>query len=350
MEKDSASFHPRKHAIMTIVKIIFARHVLNLIHLSSFLLLMLVMLRLHPPVVVVLATTMQCFCTQCFHEKSVLDFTKAFDVIEPPAPVVPGGKDSVQPSGIVVIFGHGGGGSRAMFRPHAQALAETCGHKCILFDFPGHGTAVQVPLDLNSCSDALERVLKENKILPKDSGGKTIYIGGSFGAYVGFYILVRYKEYFSGAILLDCGQNVGPGASLKARVGLWFLRQMGSFLSNKGLMDAMMGVTKKSHADYHLVESTFGAGMFFDQAAAQVRCLQEVEPASLIPKIPFPMLFMNGTEDYRDSEEKWLRLCTEKEYSELKDYEHGDHFFTHDSRFVSDMLSRWDAFSRAVVS
>mmetsp|Transcript_610 Transcript_610/g.1106 ORF Transcript_610/g.1106 Transcript_610/m.1106 type:complete len:365 (+) Transcript_610:122-1216(+) len=296
----------------------------------------------------------QCFCTSCFHEKSVLDFAKTFDVIEPTKQ--DGGNadanadgTSVQPSGIVFIFGHGGGGSRAMFRPHAQVLAQKFGHKCILLDFPGHGTAVKVPLDLNSCSDALTNVLQENNILPKDQGGKTIYIGASFGAYVGFHILQQHKEYFSGAILLDCGQNVGPGASLKARLGLWFLRQMGNLLSNKGLMEAMMGVTKKSHADYHLVESTYGAGMFFDQATAQVRCLEQVEPASLIAKIPFPMLFMNGMEDYRDSEEKWLSLCVDRDHSELKDYEHGDHFFTHDSRFVQDMLSRWDVFSRTVV-
>lgn len=299
----------------------------------------------------------QCFCKQCFGKKSVLDFTKTFDIVEPDKKNNSKGDNAicaVQPSGIVVIFGHGGGGSRAMFRPHAEALAQRYGHKCILFDFPGHGTCVQEPLDLKSCSDALHRVLQENKILPKDQGGgsgggKNIYIGGSFGAYVGFHILEQYKEYFSGAVLLDCGQNVGPGASLKARVGLWFLRQMGSLMSNKGLMEAMMGVTKKSHADYYLVESSYGAGMFFDQAAEQVRCLQEVEPAILIPKIPFPILFMNGTEDYRDSEEKWLSLCVDKDHSELKDYEHGDHFFTHDSRFVEDMLSRWDAFSRRAV-
>jgi hypothetical protein len=36
--------------------------------------------------------------------------------------------------------------------------------------------------------------------------------------------------------------------------------------------------------------------------------------------------------------------------SELKDYEKGDHFFTHDSRFVDDMLGKWDLFSRRAVS
>ena len=114
-------------------------------------------------------------------------------------------------------------------------------------------------------------------------------------------------------------------------------------------MNLMLGETKKSPADYHLIETVFGAGMWFDQAEAHVDCLKAVAPAEYLPRIEkFPILFMNGSEDYRDSENKWLELCVKKEDSELKVYEKGDHFFMHDKRFVDDILSRMEAFSKKV--
>ena len=88
-----------------------------------------------------------------------------------------------------------------------------------------------------------------------------------------------------------------------------------------------------------MLETNFGAGMWFDHAEAQVACLKAVSPAEYIPKLDFPILFMNGSKDYRDSEHRWLELCVNKK-SELKVYEGGDHFFTHDTRFLEDMLAR----------
>jgi hypothetical protein len=89
--------------------------------------------------------------------------------------------------------------------------------------------------------------------------------------------------------------------------------------------------------------------MFFDQAQAQVECMQTVAPAQCLANMTTSILFMNGSEDYRDSEDKWLEICN-KNYktnhdttptpvpSELKVCEGGDHFFLHDSRFVNDIL------------
>ena len=156
------------------------------------------------------------------------------------------------------------------------------------------------------------------------------------------------KSIFSGAVLVDCGQNVGPDASFKARAGIWFLRKLTQNMSNKSLMNAMLGVSKKSPATYKLVECTFGVGQFFDQGAAQVDCLHTVRPADYIPSYPFPVLFFNGSEDHRDSEDKWLEMCQNKELSALKTYEGGDHFFSHDDRFINDMLQRMETFASKV--
>jgi pimeloyl-ACP methyl ester carboxylesterase len=276
------------------------------------------------------------FCKTCFQETSVLDFSKAVDVVEPNV--------TAPPNGITLLFAHGGGGNRAMFRAHAKVLAEKYGYRCILPDFPGHGTLVDKPLSPDTCADTIQSVLEQYNLKP---GDKTIYIGGSLGAYVGFHVLKKHQEYFKGAILLDCGQNVGPGASLKATVGLWFLKEVTKHLSNKSITNLMMTATEKSPADYKLVETSYGSGFAFQQGTQQVECLKEVAPAKIIPELDLPILFFNGSEDYRDSEDKWLALCKDKR-SELKVYDKGDHFFTHDSRFVDDMLERFDTFSKAV--
>ena len=231
-----------------------------------------------------------------------------------------------------------------MFSPHATILAEKYGYRCILADFPGHGTLVDQPLSPDTCADTIHTILEQHNLKP---GDKTVYIGASLGAYVGFHILKKHQEYFKGAILLDCGQNVGPGASLKATMGLWFLKALTNHLSNKSITNLLKTETQKSPADYKLVETSFGAGFMFQQGAQQVACLKAVAPAEIIPELDLPILFFNGSEDYRDSEDKWLALCKDKR-SELKVYDKGDHFFTHDSRFVDDMLERFDTFSKAV--
>lgn len=277
--------------------------------------------------------TIKLFCKSCFQDKSVIDFTKTHDTIE-------GMKDDC----VTFVFVHGGSASRALFRAHATELRARYGHGSILLDLPGHGSLVETPLSLESCATTLSSVLKECGLAEKNPDAKVIYVGGSLGAYIGFDLLAKFQDLFDGAILIDCGQNVGPGASYKARAGLVLLSWMGNHLSNATLCSMMKDVTVKSGADYKLMETTFGAGMFFDQSQQQVDCLRAVAPADFIPSLKFPILFMNGSMDYRDSEGKWLELCSNED-SELYDYAGGDHFFTHYSRFIDDLLTRWHDFA-----
>merc|ERR1711862_132065 len=145
------------------------------------------------------------------------------------------------------------------------------------------------PLTLESSKEIITSILKECESLIQDKN--MIYVGGSLGAYIGFYLLNELKDCFSGAVLMDCGQNVGPGASFKARVGLVVLKWIGRFCSNATMMKLMMDEVKKSPADYHLIEAIFGAGMFFNQVEAHVECLKTVAPADHIPNLPFQSCF-----------------------------------------------------------
>lgn len=284
---------------------------------------------------------LQCYCKPCFQRLSVLDFEQTYDVVEPAAD-----KDR---SMVTFVMVHGGGGSRAMFRPHAQELAKRYGHRSILMDLPGHGSLNELELTLDTCWQELNFVLSETNLsseqkaptTPAESAKdddvkeKLVYVGASLGAYVGFYLLDEFKDAFDAAVLIGCGQNCGPGApgrNFKTSLGLHLLAHLGKHCSNKKLAKMMVGVTKRSPADTWLIESAFGAGWFFDRAEDQVKVLKGVAPAHHIPELDFPILFMNGSKDHRDSERLWLDLCDSYESapSSLKVFDGGDHFFTHD--------------------
>lgn len=68
------------------------------------------------------------------------------------------------------------------------------------------------------------------------------------------------------------------------------------------LMGAMLGTISKSKADLSYT------CMFFQQGGDQCVCMHAVSPADIIPTYDFPVLYFNGSEDYRDSKEKWLRI------------------------------------------
>jgi hypothetical protein len=87
-----------------------------------------------------------------------------------------------------------------------------------------------------------------------------------------------------------------------------------------------------------LGESIFCAGLFFTKTDHVVQLMRSIAPVEHIFKLPFPILFLNGSEDNRDSEDRWLEACTRKKESKLKVYDGGDHFFAHDSRFVVEVI------------
>lgn len=284
-------------------------------------------------------SSIRSYCKKCFHTTSTIDYSRQYIFVEPSA------SSETKNDRATLLWVHGGGASRNLFKPHAEDLAKR-GYRSILIDLPGHGTLVDTKLTLDAC------VATVRSILDKECTGasqKTIYVGGSLGAYIGFHVLEKLNSRFTGAVMIDCGQNVGPDCSLKARLGIWFLRKLSSNMSNKAMMGAMIGAVQKSKADYHLSECSFGSGYFFQQGGAQCDCMHSVAPAEAIPNFDFPVLFFNGSEDYRDCEDKWLSLCKHQEQSSLKVYEGGDHFFCHDSRFVHDMLDRIDEFIQSLL-
>lgn len=127
-------------------------------------------------------SSIQLYCKSCFERKSILDYARTYDIVEPTAQTA----EDTTPT--TLLWVHGGGASRALFRPHAAALAQR-GYRSVLIDLPGHGTLVDTPLTLDACADVVERILES-----ECAGQKPVYVGGSLGAYIGFYILKKLNK------------------------------------------------------------------------------------------------------------------------------------------------------------
>lgn len=268
------------------------------------------------------------FCKICFEETSTVDYSKITDVIGP------------ESSDTAFVMVHGGGVSRAMFRPQARILAEA-GFKCILPDLPGHGSLMGAKLTPDTCVSTIKSALDENNVKP---GDRVIYVGASFGSQVGFYVLDKLPGYFSGAIMMACGQNVGPGAALQIRCGQLIAKQLFGYMSNLYFLNSGISSLEKLSADFHIAESLVGGGTFIDAMPALTDCQQAISTSDIIPRLIIPLLFLNGSDEYRADEARWLALSPNKA-STSQVYEGGDHFVSHDSRFVPDILARMKDFA-----
>ncbi|CAK9046004.1 unnamed protein product [Durusdinium trenchii] len=258
----------------------------------------------------------QSFCKACFQRLSLLDFTQDVDILGPS-------------TGLTLLYVHGGGGCRKMFRQHAAAMVKN-GFRCVLMDLPGHGSRMDEVLTMESAINAIVKVIKQHAPLYK--GVKPVYVGGSLGGYIGMEFLGRHPDLCSCAIITMCGQNVGLGRGWAAGAGLWV---MGTLLPKMGTRQIMSALVAQVRKNGHIPESLFmddhlRTGMFFGQALAQVEILKETNPQAALGKFPGAMLFINGSQDHRDSEELWKATAQK---GELIVYEGADHFFSHDDRY-----------------
>ncbi|KXS19970.1 alpha/beta-hydrolase [Gonapodya prolifera JEL478] len=286
------------------------------------------------------------FCRTCFKNAGPLDWTSTegaqadgVDLLEP--------SGDAAPTGATIFWAHGGGGSRLMFRPHAEALAAS-GYRCVLFDFPGHGRLMDAPLSMDT---AIERIVSVVQKYGSKEGGKNVYVGGSLGGYIGMEMLARHPTLFSSAVICMCGQCVGHGAGLAARLGLVLLSHLSSWLSSATLLTSMRSTfSANGNMDQKMMlDTALRTGFYFEQNMQQIEILRASDPAAALAKYPAPVLFCNGSKDHRDSEKKWLSVSNGANggKSKLICYEGGDHGFSHDKRFKDTFIEEIKTFISA---
>jgi pimeloyl-ACP methyl ester carboxylesterase len=265
------------------------------------------------------------FCKGCFQQNSLLDFSTNVTIYGPEIHESP-----------AVLFLHGGGGCRTMFDYHAKTLSEQKGYRCVLIDLPGHGSRMDEVLTLDSAMEVIKDAILH--IAGNCGEIKPIAVGGSLGGYILMEFVGRYPDLLSGGIITMCGQNVGVDRSLLASVGLFALGYAASWVSSKTLLSGLISEASKSgHLNEELIlTATLRAGVYFDQSEAQITILKQSNPRDSLPKFPGKLLFVNGTKDHRDSEGIWVSVS---QNGQLIDYESGDHFFSHDNRFLNIFMN-----------
>ncbi|KAJ3352998.1 hypothetical protein HDU91_005936 [Kappamyces sp. JEL0680] len=266
-------------------------------------------------------------CKACFKKHNALDFGTNVELVGRP-------KGTAQ----CIVWVHGGGGCRKMFRVHADKLADRYTH--ILLDLPGHGSRMDEPLSLASAIDCIVQTTRDHAV--EWEGKKPVYVGGSLGGYIGMELLGSH-HIFSKAIICMAGQDVGKGRGWAAGLGLL---AMNATIPLVGATTMLSGMASQARSNGHISEEllmdiALRTGMFFHQGKQQVAILQNSDPRSALPLYPGQILFINGAKDHRDSEQVWVK-CSQ--HARLIVYEGADHFFSHDDRFLQRFVDDLQAF------
>jgi len=269
------------------------------------------------------------FCKSCYKRHCGLDLTKTEDILGPEAGDAP-----------AIVYLHGAAGCRVMFSEHAAAMVKK-GYRCVLMDLPAHGGRMDEDLTLTTAIACVADTIQ--RLAPSSKGKKPLLIGGSLEGYVAMEFLAVHGDLVGGAVIMMCGQNVGRGRGCAAGAGLWAMKTFVPSVGAAGMLTSLVDAAKKNgHVQEEIIVRDFSrAGMFFAGFPACVEVMKATDPASALPSFDGPVLFMNGTKDHRDSENRWRDACKD---GELIDYQDGDHFFSHDDRFAEktvDDVFKW---------
>eukprot|EP00727_Mastigamoeba_balamuthi_P011127 m51a1_g6637 hypothetical protein (360) ;mRNA; r:104672-105949 len=267
-------------------------------------------------------------CEACFRRLSSLDRSRSYDEAGPLEPPAPGGP---QPA---LLFLHGGGACRRMWGPHVALLSRE--FRCCALDLPGHGALSDAPLTLQSATAA---VVDFEHL----GGQRVVLVGSSLGGYLACHLVGEHPGMFAGAVVCAAGQNVGPGRSVAASLGLVFLGAVAAVCRNKTLVSAL--VRQAPHVPGDVLDGLLHAGYYLKQSEQQVEVLKAIAPEEQLRKYGGSVLFINGGLDHRDSELRWLRAAAN---GRLVTYEDVDHFFTHDSRSFARFVDDVRAFALSV--
>ena len=279
--------------------------------------------------------TISC-CEGCFRAATnkFLNLDVAVEVIGPPKGM-----------GLSIVIVHGAGGSRAMFRRHAQDLA-SAGYRCVLLDLPGHGGRWKETLTLDSAIDAISQATADETA--PYQGVLPVYLGASLGGFIGMELLGRRPRMFSAAIICCAAQTVGAGASFLARGALGIMSVVSRMMFAQTFVNQLLGVCRRAeNLDADLVmETTIRTGFYFSDPNSHVTILRRTNSVAAMKQFFGPVMYADGAKDHHDMGEKLLAVAkanetvngSAKPLSRWVLYPEGDHFFTHDRRYCREFV------------
>lgn len=263
------------------------------------------------------------FCKECYKSTNILDFSRKSDVIEP--------QDVEKPrSGVTIVFLHGAGGCRASYHVHSQALADQHGHRGITVDLAGHGTRWDEKCTMENCLGAVKEALHEHGIKTSQEEAAeeryTFLCGGSWGGFIGYYIMEELPEYFCGAIF------EGSTIDITQKKSWLYWKAITKVLSHSSSYNQMKFVRRKwSRANLLFsLETKFACGIY--GKADPFGAIEKWNFWESIPNINCPCLFLLGTDDKegydKKTHKKIISLLPQREKCVTKFFPGGDHLYS----------------------
>lgn len=184
-----------------------------------------------------------------------------------------------------LVFVHGAAGTRAMWRPQMQALADE--FRVIALDLPGHGALAHVPFGL----DAAVQVVQEATDTAAD--GRAVVVGLSLGGYVAMAHAARYPQRVAGLVLSGCSLDYRGALGILSRLDAWIVTRL---VGERRLM-RMQERTLRRMLPPDLAESLLAAGFTFRAMPAVYRELAHHDFNAMLRQYPGPVLILNGEHD-----------------------------------------------------
>jgi pimeloyl-ACP methyl ester carboxylesterase len=184
-----------------------------------------------------------------------------------------------------LVFVHGAAGTRAMWQPQMQSLADE--FWVIALDLPGHGALAHAPFGL----DAAVRLVHEAIATAAD--GRAVVVGLSLGGYVAMAHATHYPQQVAGLVLSGC--------SLDYRGALGILSQLDAqivtTLVGERRLLRMQERTLRRMLPPGLAESLLAAGFTFCAMPAVYRELAHHDFNAMLRQYSGPVLILNGEHD-----------------------------------------------------
>jgi pimeloyl-ACP methyl ester carboxylesterase len=207
------------------------------------------------------------------------------DSIFPGAVSVEGPVDAV-----TVVFVHGAGISKHMWRPQVEALSED--FRVVTFDLPGHGTQNDTGFDFDSAVEWVADIVGDLHV------SSVVLVGHSLGGYVALECAARTPNQVNGLVLSGSSAEYRGWLGFRTRVTAALYRLGGRipFVNRRFRARTADQIRRLPIADT-TAQAIIDGGFYLNSWGEAGQALVGRDFQSTLQQYDGPVLLVNGEED-----------------------------------------------------
>lgn len=205
--------------------------------------------------------------------------------------VFPGAVSVEGPVGAVsVVFVHGAGISRHMWRPQVEALSED--YRVVTFDLPGHGTQNDTGFEFDSAVEWLADIVEN--VRPSS----VVLVGHSLGGYVALECAARTSDQVSGLVLSGSSAEYQGWLGFRTRMAAAFYRLGGRIpFVDRRFRARTADQIRRLPIQATTAQAIIDGGFYLQSWGVAGRTLVGRDFQSRLKHYNGPVLLVNGEED-----------------------------------------------------